>query len=299
MSTPKNKVKSVSYPVIMNENFITVIADRTLSITKEDARYPNAVALYRKGLFTELIDLLDQPAAIQRYTTGKVKVYDGIVTYNGEPVHGSITKRILDFLKQGLPFKGLVAFLNNLYENTNVNVRDRLYDFLEKNNLGITDRGSFVVFKLVNADGTPPYNKASFGKLLPNGKVVQVQTYEVGNTYVMPRENIREGGQCDSGALLYAGNQSYWNGAFNDKKQYTGFGRMLIAEVFPQDVGNVAGAEASKIATCKLHIVGEYQKVQELVTKALVKSSALGIKPSGQKFHNVRDTKGHFIKRKG
>lgn len=301
MST--NKRKNVSYPVILTENFLTIIADKEHSITKIDSRFNQAKELYKKRDYAGLLDLVDKPGSIARYSKGKVSIFDNEVTYNGQIVHGTIVSRILAFFKEGIPFESLLAFLENLYQNTDEDIRTRLYDFLEHNNLAITDRGSFIVFKLVDTDGQPPYNKQEFGRLESDGSVVQVKKYEVGCTYVMPRENSIPGGECNAGRLLYCGNRNYWKGSWGAAGEYTGTGRMLIGEVFPQDVCNVAAIESSKIAVCKLAIIDEYASIKDKVLKPVVKASELkstvyGTKPSGQRFHNLRDSKGHFVRAK-
>lgn len=322
-------------PVIMTENFLTVIAGKELTVTKNQPAFAQAVALYKAGKFDDLVNLLDRPAAIERYTSGKIKVYDGVVTHNGQEVHGSVVNRILDFVKQGLPFAGLVAFLNKLYENNSEGVREKLYTFLENNHLGITEDGNIIVFKLVKADGSPPMHPGTFFETQADGKSVSVSKYRIGFEYTYPREQIKEGtAECGS-VGLYVANRNYWGGQFDAAGNYTGADVLLIGEVNPRDVCNVARSESAKMVVCKFKIIGEYKSLKGEVTKALYQtkpdvaiddlvkaiektgkatrqagktlgkviktilaSKTYGVKPSGQKFHNLRDSKGHFKKKR-
>jgi len=294
MSTKKSTV----YPVILTQNFLTLIADREFSITKSDPRFPQAIELYRKRDYNGLLNLLDRVGAIQRYSHGAVCVYDNAVTYNGTEVHGVIAMRILDFLKQGLPFEPLARFLDRLYKNVSEGVRSKLFSFLEHNHLAITEDGFITAFKLVDKDGRAPYNKTGHFFETRNGKHCKTQIYRVGYEYTYPRNEIREGEQECGTVGLYVANKNYWNGDFDQNNVYTGRGRLLIAQIDPQDVCNVAHAESSKMVACRMRLVGEYKTLQSAVSQPLVKRSQFGLKPSGQRFHNVRGTNGKFVKSK-
>ena len=306
-STPK-------YGVILTENFFTLIADKEYMITKSDERYSQAVALYKASDFDKLVLLMDRPAAIARYSKGQVQVFDGAVTYGGVALHNAITQRIIAFFQQGLPFEPLVAFLNNLYDNTSERVREKLYQFLERNNLGLTEAGNVIVYKMVNEDGTPFYHTGEFYEM--NGEdMIAVSKYEVGHTYIFPRNRIQEGNDECGSQGLYVGNKTYWNDAFDERNNYigTGKGRLLIAEVRPQDVCNVAHNEASKMVVCRLKLIGEYKTLKVAANRALAtneellgvlspsQASDFGLKPegstqAGRRYHNVR-VGGKFAKR--
>lgn len=287
-----------TYPVILTERFLTLIADKDYSITNSDPRYSDAVQLFKGRQFEKLRLLLDRPGAIERYSKGNVKVYDGAVTYKGQEVHAQISKRILAFFKDGVPFEPLVAFLNNLYDNTSEAVRTKLYEFLEHNNLAITDNGNVIVYKMVSEDGTPPHCPSGFFFRTRNKKKpLKVNKYSVGHTFTLPREEIDgEAAMCNT-AGLYVANRTYWGGSFDDKNNYTGSGRLLIAEIRPQDVCNVENCDSQKMVVCRLKIIGEYKKFHEIANRPVARQSELGFKPSGQRFHNLRDAKGHFLKK--
>ena len=300
-----------SLPVILTSNFITVInGGKSLSLPSSDGRFASAVEAFKNRDFDTLVSIIDKPALIAKYTQGRVKVFNGFVMVNDKEVEGPIVERILGFAEQGLPFEPLVKLLDNLYKNTDENIRAKLFQFIEHNNLPITENGAFIVYKLVKADGSPPYYNAAFFEQLPNGLTKSVNKYRVGGVYTMPRENaIKGGGECSSGAVLYAGNKNYFGGQFQGDIYVRNNGyKMLLAEVYPQDVCNVSAIEASKLATCKIRIISEYNPEtkpvagkqlfdtakEEVVTVS--KPKIYGKKPDGSRFYNVRKG-GRFVKR--
>lgn len=217
-------------------------------------------------------------------------MFDNEVHYNGTPITGYAIEKLLGFLKDGLPIEPLVKFLDNLYKNTDQNVRERLYKFLEKNNLAITERGSFLAFKLVKEDGTPPYH----GGQIQNEKGEWIPAkYEVGKTYLYDKSRIvKTTGECSTEGI-YVGNKTYWGNQFNEKEEYTGTGLMLIAEIFPQDVENVPHADATKLVVSKMKVVDAYKSLREKVTKTLWEETPKST--STPKTQPKRDANGRFI----
>lgn len=303
-----------NYGVILGSNFLTVIADKAYSITTSDSRFAKAVDFVKNKKWGDFFTLMDKPAAIARCSKGAVKVYNNEIHYNDKVVHGVIAERILKFMNDGFDFAPLVAFLNNLYANTDENVRDGLYRFLENNQLAITERGSFLAYKLVRDDGTPIYHSTG---TFQNEAGKEVRNYEVGQTYLFPRNRIvKTSNECSTEGL-YVGNKNYWNGAFDEQNNYTGKGKMLIVEIYPQDVCNVPHADATKIVVCKLKVVDEYKTIVQEVNSSLFEGaekvesadwladfdedwkslSDLFDEPVSTSKLPKRDAKGKFVKR--
>lgn len=252
---------------LVSPKFLTLfVGNVSRQINSKDVRYSKALDFIKNRKWQDLLDLVDQPAALAKYSEGLIRVYDNEVHYDGKPITGVAVQKILDFLREGLPIEPLVRFLNNLYTNTDVNVRERLYTFLENNNLAITERGSFLVFKLVKQDGTPIYSRGQ----LQNEKGEWFDAlYEVGKTYYYDKKRIVKSANECSTEGIYVGNRNYWNDQFNENEEYTGEGRMLIAEVYPQDVENVPHADCTKIVVSKMKIVDEYKTLGKKVVGAL------------------------------
>jgi hypothetical protein len=190
----------------------------------------------------ELIEMIDIEKAVATFSDGLVEIKNGQVTYEGEVVHGSISKRILEFMSKGLPFQPLVNFLNNLMGNPSMQSQKELYDFLEHEHLPITEDGYFLAYKAVRADYMDKYRG--------------VFDNHVGNVCEMTRSKVDDdrGRGCSNG--LHAGALNY----------VAGYGslengdKIVIVKINPADVVSVpSDCNYEKLRTCRYEVVGEYQ----------------------------------------
>jgi hypothetical protein len=190
----------------------------------------------------ELLEIVDIEKAVSTFSDGLVEIKNGKVLYEGEEVHGSISKRILEFMSKGLPFYPLVNFLHNLMENPSMQSQKELYDFLEHEHLPITEDGYFLAYKAVRNDYKDKYRG--------------VFDNSVGNVCKMTRAKVddnRSRGCSDglhAGALNYVA--SYGSLEAGDK--------IIIVKINPKDVVSVpTDCNCEKLRTCEYLVVGEYQ----------------------------------------
>lgn len=191
---------------------------------------------------SELLELVDIQTAVASFSHGKVEVKNGKVFYEGDEVHGAISKRILEFMSKGLPFEPLVNFLNNLMDNPSMQSQKELYDFLEHQYLPVTEDGCFLAYKAVRSDYMDKYA----GKF----------RNKVGDVCEMTRAKVDDnrGVGCSqglhAGALNYVA--SYGSLEAGDK--------IVIVKINPKDVVSVPNdCNCEKLRTCRYEVVGEYQ----------------------------------------
>jgi len=98
-------------------NLTLVLNNRTYQVLPDHINYKMILEALPTATADELLDIVDVEKAVATFSDGLVEIKNGQVTYEGEIVHGSISKRILEFMSKGLPFQPLVNFLNNLMEN--------------------------------------------------------------------------------------------------------------------------------------------------------------------------------------
>ena len=176
------------------------------------------------------------------FSDGLVEIKNGQVTYEGEVVHGSISKRILEFMSKGLPFQPLVNFLNNLMENPSMQSQKELYDFLEHEHLPITEDGHFLAYKAVRSDYKDKYRGVFDNSV---GKICKMQRAKV--------DDDRARG-CSDG--LHAGALNYVAGYGSVESG----DRIVIVKINPRDVVSVpSDCNCEKLRTCQYEVVGEYQ----------------------------------------
>lgn len=191
---------------------------------------------------SELLELVDIQTAVATFSQGRVEVKNGKVFYDGEEVHGAISKRILEFMSKGLPFEPLVNFLNNLMDNPSMQSQKELYDFLEHQYLPITEDGHFLAYKAVRNDYMDKY-RGTFDNHV--GKVCEMQRAKVDDN-----RGVGCSQGLHAGALNYVA--SYGSLDAGDK--------IVIVKINPKDVVSVPNdCNCEKLRTCRYEVVGEYQ----------------------------------------
>jgi len=177
---------------------------------------------------------------LNAYLSHGISVKDGIVTYEGEELHNSLTNRIVSFVKQDLPFEPLVKFLHNLLQNPSKRAVDELYNFLEVGELPITEDGCFLAYKNVKVDFTDIHS-GSFDNSV--GKVCEMPRYKV------DEDKDRT---CSYGlhfcSIKYLPHFSDSNG-----------GHTMIVKINPKDVVAIpADYNNTKGRCCRYEVLAEY-----------------------------------------
>jgi hypothetical protein len=223
-------------------NLTLVLNNRTYQVLPDHINYKMILERLPTADADELLDIVDVQKAVAAFSDGLVEIKNGKVLYEGEEVHGSISKRILEFMSKGLPFQPLVNFLNNLMENPSMQSQKELYDFLEHEHLPITEDGHFLAYKAVRSDFKDKY-RGTFDNSV--GQVVKMQRAKV--------DDNRSRG-CSDG--LHAGALNYVAGYGSVESG----DRIVIVKINPRDVVSVpSDCNCEKLRTCRYEVVGEYQ----------------------------------------
>lgn len=223
-------------------NLTLVLNNRAYQVLPDHINYKMILDALPTASADELLDIVDVEKAVAAFSDGVVEIKDGQVTYEGEAVHGSISKRILEFMSKGLPFQPLVNFLNNLMENPSMQSQKELYDFLEHEHLPITEDGYFLAYKAVSSDFKDKYRGVFDNSV---GKVCTMQRAKV--------DDDRARG-CSDG--LHAGALNYVAGYGS----LEGGDKIVIVKINPRDVVSVpSDCNCEKLRTCQYEVVGEYR----------------------------------------
>ena len=223
-------------------NLTLVLNNRTYQVLPDHINYKMIIEALPTATADELLEIVDVEKAVATFSDGLVEIKNGQVTYEGEVVHGSISKRILEFMSKGLPFQPLVNFLNNLMENPSMQSQKELYDFLEHEHLPITEDGHFLAYKAVRSDYKDKYRGVFDNSV---GKICKMQRAKV--------DDDRARG-CSDG--LHAGALNYVAGYGSVESG----DRIVIVKINPRDVVSVpSDCNCEKLRTCQYEVVGEYQ----------------------------------------
>jgi hypothetical protein len=223
-------------------NLTLILNNKAYQVLPDHLNYRMILDVLPTASENELLELVDIEKAVSTFSDGLVEVKNGKVLFEGEEVHGSISKRILEFMSKGLPFQPLVNFLNNLMENPSMQSQKELYDFLEHEHLPITEDGHFLAYKAVRSDYMDKYA----GKF----------DNHVGKVCQMTRSRVDDdrGRGCSNG--LHAGALNYVaNYGSADSGDH-----IMIVKINPRDVVSVpSDCNCEKLRTCRYEVVGEYQ----------------------------------------
>lgn len=223
-------------------NLTLILKNKAHQVLPDHINYKLIMENLHSANEDELVALVDIETAVASFSDGMVEIKNGKVFYEGEEVHGSISKRILEFMSKGLPFQPLVNFLNNLMENPSMQSQKELYDFLEHELLPITEDGHFLAYKAVRSDFKDKYRGVFDNSV---GQVVKMQRAKV--------DDDRARGCSDglhAGALNYVA--GYGSLEAGDK--------IVIVKINPKDVVSVpSDCNCEKLRTCRYEVVGEYK----------------------------------------
>jgi hypothetical protein len=223
-------------------NLTLILKNKAHQVLPDHINYRLIMDSLQSASEDELLELVDIETAVATFSQGRVEVKNGQVLYDGEEVHGAISKRILEFMSKGLPFQPLVNFLNNLMENPSMQSQTELYDFLEHQYLPITEDGHFLAYKAVRNDYKDKYAGTFDNRV---GSVCEMRRAKVDDN-----RGVGCSQGLHAGALNYVA--SYGSVDSGDK--------IVIVKINPKDVVSVPNdCNCEKLRTCRYEVVGEYQ----------------------------------------
>jgi len=231
-------------PYILTDNSLTIVVDgKALTMESSNPSFNEAKKLLSEEKYDELPDLFDTPKAVERFAEGNIKVSDGEVSYKGEVIHNHVVGRILDFMRQGLPYKPLTRFVEKLMENPSRRAVNELYAFLEHKNMPLTPDGNFLAYKGVRSDFTD-WHSGHF-------------TNKVGDVNEMPRRNVCDNANIGCSDGFHAGSLDY-------ARHYGNGGHLMVVEIDPADVVSVPlDCDQQKLRTSKYKVVSLFEKKLE------------------------------------
>ena len=286
-------------------------------VDTDNPRYKQILESVRRKDWDSFVNLLNISKQVENYFEGTdVTIQDGAVHYNGQIIHNTLTNRIIKFMREGLPHEPLLKFFQNLMENPSKRAVDELYNFLEVGELPITEDGHFLAFKNVRS----------------NYRDIHSGTFDnsVGKVCEMPRNGVDEDKDRTCSAGLHFCSIQYLP-HFTDSDG----GKTMIVKINPKDVVAIpADYNNTKGRTCRYEVVAEYKEDWRSKVKSedsgwdsdlyssdggdyefddedeectfsngcdenhcFCEDNGYGYKPSGQKYHNLRDENGKFVKK--
>jgi hypothetical protein len=229
------------FPFSITPNSITLMLNgRTYTITAESHQH---YAVIREALktkdFDQVRELIDIAQSVNTFGKGKVKVVNGVIMYGDIELHNSLSRRMLEQMKEGFEVDYLVNFLENLMQNPSARAVEETYSFLEQNALPITEDGYFVAYKRVTNDYKDFYTRSIDNSL---GAVVTMRRNQVDDD---------KDRTCSHG--LHFCSLEYL------PHYHGGDGRIVIVKVNPRDVVSIpTDYNNAKGRCCEYTVIEEY-----------------------------------------
>ncbi|UOX40387.1 RIIB lysis inhibitor [Aeromonas phage GomatiRiver_11] len=160
-----------------NSKFLSVtIGAETYNASGDHPQFMEIIGLLREEKYDEAMEMLNIKRGLERYVSGDLVIEGGTLKYKDLIIDSGLTRRIIEKMQNGEPFEPLVAFFDNLMANPSRRAVYQLYDFLEHNDIEITDDGHFIAWKRVDSNFKDKYT----GKFDNSpGTIVKVNRFQV------------------------------------------------------------------------------------------------------------------------
>ena len=212
--------------------------------------YKEIVEGIKAGEDDKVVELINIAAQIERAVrassnTENVSIVDDEVLFQGEPIHNSLTTRIIKMADEGFDIGHMVLFLENLMMNPSYRAVNELYDFLEVGAIPITENGTFLTYKKIRDDYTDIYT----GKF----------DNSIGKTVSMPRNRVNEDSSQTCSAGLHVCSYDYLSSFGSSSGD-----RVVICEVCPSAVVSIPDDyNNTKMRVCEYTVIGEVKDYKE------------------------------------
>lgn len=230
---------------ILSAKSITVIFNSGLpmAFNAEHPFYGKLRKLIENDEFDRIPESASHAERIKLHANGMFYVRDGVVLFSDsdEELPTGLSKRLIAFADADIDIQPLIRFWENLKKNPSNDSRQDLFDFLEANNIPLTEDGYFLAYKRVKDDWFDCYTGKIENK--PGAKP------RMDRDLVDPNRNHT----CSTG--LHVAAFSY------AKSKYYTTGRLLKVKVNPRDVVAVPpDYNQEKMRVCEYEVLGEIER---------------------------------------
>ena len=245
----ENETQTPAY--LVNGGNITVIigGNQYNAIRGQHPNFEKILDAIRNSEWDGITTLFDIKKDIAESLSGLVEIVNGVLYFDGSPIHNVLADRILDMVENNLPIKSLVKFLENLMRNPSRTSVQELYLFLESGNLPVTEDGCFLAYKKVRHD-FKDIHSGTFDNSV--GKIVEVPRNSVDDQ----RDNTCSYGLhfCSKEYLPAFGSQSS--------------NRVVIVKINPADVVSIpSDYKNTKGRCCKYEVIAEFEGYNDSVAR--------------------------------
>ena len=146
---------SNAIPYVLQTDYISVLLNgKSYQATKGQPTFKQLHRALERGQWSRVPKLVNFTAQMAERTHGKVDVTADGVFYKGQKVDNSLSAKILELIEHGKSVGSWLRFMNNLYQQGDVNTVNRVYDWVNSGRYAITSDGCIVGYKVVRPNYT-------------------------------------------------------------------------------------------------------------------------------------------------
>jgi len=241
----------ITASLLTNDSLVIQFDGGEPQYTRSDnPRWNEIVEAFRKGDEKTLKSLISMKAIIEKYSVGQLTVNSAGVLWRGKPLHTLDAKRIMLYLRDGLPFKPIANYIERKMKNPSARAINEMYNFLEHRHMPLMADGRFIAYKGVQDDYFSLHgNKDTVvisGEVNDKGQIYN----GIGSVIEVERSSVDDDFRIACGQGLHAGSLRYakdWGK------------RVVYVAIDPADVVSVpSDCDCEKLRCCKYEVLGEY-----------------------------------------
>lgn len=227
-----------------SSNSLTIInqtTGETYSIAKEHPNFDEALRASIDGDFKKAIFLIAPIESVKSKISDGLEIVNNQLVFNGKVIDSSISRRIVESSKEDdANLQKYVKFFHKCADNPSPKAINRLYDFLQHNDIEIADDGDFLAYKVITRDFLDCYTRKIDNSI---GKVVTMKRSEV---------NSNDEVTCSHGLHVCA---------YSYVKHFSSADTIVVlCKVNPRDVVSIpVDYNNAKMRVCRYEVIKEVE----------------------------------------
>lgn len=250
---PDPTMEHMTFDNADGDSNISVLVNGKLYGCRSDHRNWDEIVAKAKAKDPSVVDLFkpaDTITAKFAELTDRISVNNGTILWDGDPVHDSLTERILALMDERVEdWRVFVNFMENLYTNPNEHSKKMAFDYLMRHKFTITPEGNFLAYKGVEVRDGRYYSTQRGDAIVDDVQLTNSKIpYDPGSVVRMPRSVVKHDPNTSCHVGLHVATWDFAE-SFSQK--------VLQVEVNPRDIVNVPTFGQNKMRVCRLKVIGE------------------------------------------
>lgn len=238
--------------IVTAKDYTFFLEGSPIIVTSQDTRYDEVVAALNSNNMEELVSILrnNKEAYLLSKISEETEYFNDLkfivvrdaenavirttVQYKGQDLPKVLQEKLISMYKAGAKdLTHLVNFVDNLMANPNEHSKEQLYSFLEHKHMPITEDGTFIAYKAINADNYSVSGNTEThvlqGQVDSKGRILN----NPGDTIIIRHDDVENNPSVGCAPGLHVGSYEY----ALSFKPYDG--KIMAVEVNPKHVISV------------------------------------------------------------